>query len=253
LGLQKHSFSLDFSSHNGLRTDNPLLQLGRLDYSLRRYFVDEFHFRHVRALPPGRRVLDLGGNKIRKRGQFDIERYDLHVVYANLSISKRPDVQADACYIPFPDKKFDVVICSELLEHVPDPRAVLREAYRVLREGGILLVCVPFMHRIHGDPHDYGRYTDLYWLQTLTRIGFNDVRVEKQGLFWSVLVDMLRDLAYHVAQEGRPRSAWLRRQIARMIGRGKRMALRWEAQPGRREHPFFSSFITGFGIRAVKS
>ena len=253
LGLPKSTFSLDRSGHNDSRTGGPLLQADRLDYSVRRYFVDEFHFRYVPALPPGSQVLDLGGNKFRKRGQFDIERYDLRVVYANLSTAKRPDVQAEAAYVPFRDGCFDAVICSELLEHVPDPPAVLREAYRVLREGGTLLICVPFLHRIHGDPYDYGRYTDFYWSQTLTTIGFEDIRIEKQGLFWSVLIDMLRGLIYQMAKEGRPRSAWMRRQLAQLVGWGRQAALAREARPKCQQHPFFNSFTTGFGIKAVKA
>lgn len=66
-------------------------------------------------------------------------------------------------------------------------------------------------------------------------------------------MDMLRDLAHEMAKEGHPRPAWMRREIARLIGQGNRMALARDAQPGRHEHPFFSSFTTGFGIRAVKS
>ena len=221
-------------------------------YSLRRYFVDEFHFRHVPILPPGSQVLDLGGNKIRKRGQFDIEHCNLHVIYANLSTLKHPDVQADAAYLPFKDAYFDAVICSELLEHVPNPPAVLREAYRILRKGGALLICVPFLFRIHGDPYDYGRYTDYYWYENLTRVGFADIQIEKQGLFWSVLADMLRGLTYQTAQENRPKSAWVRRQIVMLVGKAKELALAWDAQPEHRESPFFSSFTTGFGIRATK-
>jgi SAM-dependent methyltransferase len=229
-----------------------LLQANRLDYSLRRYYVDEFHFRHVPNLAPGSRVLDLGGNKVRKRGQFDIGRYDLRVVYTNLSTAKRPDVQADAAHVPFKDGCFDAVICSELLEHVPDPPSVLREAYRVLREGRTLLICVPFLHRIHGDPYDYGRYSDFYWSQTLAAIGFGDIRIEQQGLFWSVLMDMLRDLAYQMANEGRPRSVWARRLVSKAIGWGRRAALTRDLQAIRRQHAFFSRYTTGFGIVAVK-
>lgn len=222
-----------------------------LGYSLRRYFVDEFHFRHVPALPPGSRVLDLGGNKIRKRGQFDIERYDLRVVYANLSATKRPDVQAEAEHVPFEDSCFDAVLCSELLEHVPNPLTVLNEVYRVLRPGGVLLICVPFLSHIHSDPYDYGRYTYHYWRENLAKIGFNDIHIEKQGLFWSVLVDMLREFAYQMATEGRPKSAWVRRQVVRLISWAKRTALQRDTQPD--QHPFYGRFTTGFGIRTTKS
>ena len=59
-----------------------LTQSRDLTYSLRRHFVDEFHFRNVASLPDGGLILDLGGNRIAKRGLFDIERYDLRVIYA---------------------------------------------------------------------------------------------------------------------------------------------------------------------------
>ena len=231
-----------------------MLQDHNLDYSLRRYFVDEFHFRHVPMLSPGSVVLDLGGNKIRKRGQFNVECYDLSVVYANLSTSKCPDVQVDAANIPFPEQHFDVVICSELLEHVSEPVIVLREIYRVLRENGVVLICVPFLHRIHGDPYDYGRYTDYYWRENLNRLGFIDVEIEKQGLFWSVLVDMLRGLIYHYQTNGRnPRwSSVMWRVMTSLIGWGRRAALNRDMKLAQRQHTFFGSFTTGFGIRAVK-
>src|SRR4030042_1667492 len=133
-----------------------------LYYSLRRHFVDEFHLNHVPELTSGSRVLDLGGNKILKRGRFDIGLYDLEIVYANLSTAKSPDVQMDAAQVSFKDNSFDAVVCSELLEHVPDPPAVLRGVHRVLRKGGVLLICVPFLVPIHQDPGYYGRYQASY-------------------------------------------------------------------------------------------
>ena len=49
----------------------------------------------------------------------------------------------DALRLPFADATFDVVICSEVLEHLPDYRGALREILRVLRPGGRLAVSVP--------------------------------------------------------------------------------------------------------------
>jgi SAM-dependent methyltransferase len=50
---------------------------------------------------------------------------------------------ASACALPFPDQAFDAVICSEVLEHVPDHRAAARELARVLKPRGTAVVSVP--------------------------------------------------------------------------------------------------------------
>lgn len=52
-------------------------------------------------------------------------------------------VQGDALALPFPDGAFDRVICSEVLEHIPDDRAAMAELARVLRPGGTMAVTVP--------------------------------------------------------------------------------------------------------------
>ena len=52
-------------------------------------------------------------------------------------------VQGDALALPFPDATFDRVIASEVLEHIPDDVAAMRELARVLRPGGTMAVTVP--------------------------------------------------------------------------------------------------------------
>ena len=43
----------------------------------------------------------------------------------------------------FPDQSFDLILCSEVLEHVPNPEAALKTLYRILRPGGIAIVTTP--------------------------------------------------------------------------------------------------------------
>ncbi len=52
-------------------------------------------------------------------------------------------VQGDALHLPFPDGAFDRVICSEVLEHIPDDLSAMRELARVLRPGGTMAITVP--------------------------------------------------------------------------------------------------------------
>jgi ubiquinone/menaquinone biosynthesis C-methylase UbiE len=52
-------------------------------------------------------------------------------------------VQGDALHLPFPDGAFDRVICSEVLEHIPDDLSAMSELARVLRPGGTMAITVP--------------------------------------------------------------------------------------------------------------
>lgn len=229
------------------RDENPFLP--DMGYSLRRYFVDEFHIKEISEIPRNSLVLDLGGNKLNKRGLFDIEHYGLRVIYSNLSPSKSPDVQADAGETPFKSRLFDVVICSELLEHVYSPADVINEVYRILAPGGIVLICIPFMNNIHGDPFDFGRYTDFFLRRLLESAGFSDILIEKQGLFWCVITDMLRGLVYSKAAKWKNAAAI--KFTSHLLYLAKRKAILWDGRSGRDR--FLSSFTTGFGIRAIKN
>lgn len=71
----------------------------------------------------------------------------------------RPQVYGDAAALPFLDRSFDTVMLLDVLEHVAEPEAALREAARVLADGGHLLVTIPFAYPLHDLPHDYQRFT----------------------------------------------------------------------------------------------
>lgn len=52
-------------------------------------------------------------------------------------------VRADALQLPFDDDTFDRIIASEVMEHIPDDEAAMRELHRVVKPGGIVAVTVP--------------------------------------------------------------------------------------------------------------
>ena len=79
--------------------------------------------------------------------------------------------------IPRPAGTFDAVVCNAVLEHVRNPGDVLQEFRRVLRDGGLLYLAVPFLQPEHLDPTDFQRYTKDGLCDLVERHGFAVVSV----------------------------------------------------------------------------
>ena len=90
-----------------------------------------------------------------------------------LDVAARPgipvDIIGDAHDLrQIPDSSFDVVLCTEVLEHLHTPEKALGEFRRVLKPGGLLLLTTRFIYPLHDVPGDYFRYTK-YGLRHLLR------------------------------------------------------------------------------------
>ncbi len=122
---------------------------------------------HELKLKPGSMVLDAGcgsGRHLRALARLPglkimgVDRNQNDVNEAVKALREMPDalsddycVQcADITRLPFADESFDCVICSEVLEHIPEHEAALQELVRVLKPKGALVVSVPryFSERI---------------------------------------------------------------------------------------------------------
>src|SRR5690349_7699403 len=106
-------------SDNTMSALAPFRKLGlRLDPGARRIRADLR--RLSRQLPPADRVLDLGSGSAPYAGLFP------HRHYVTADLLTDADVRCDAATLPFADEAFDLVLCTEVLEHVPDPDATLQ-------------------------------------------------------------------------------------------------------------------------------
>ncbi len=95
------------------------------------------------------------------------------------------DYICDATNIPVPNANLDVIICTEVLEHVPEPIKVIYEFSRILKPGGKLLLTAPLGSGIHQEPyHFYGGYTPYWYEKFLTEAGFSDISIEANGGFF---------------------------------------------------------------------
>jgi SAM-dependent methyltransferase len=69
------------------------------------------------------------------------------------------DLHGSIDALPVEDASFDVVLCLQVLEHVPDPAAAVRELRRVVRPGGRVLLSTHGIYPFHPNPDDLWRWT----------------------------------------------------------------------------------------------
>ncbi|MBP7408375.1 MAG: class I SAM-dependent methyltransferase [Flavobacteriales bacterium] len=93
----------------------------------------------------------------------------------------KPDIFWDGVTIPLADASVDCAMATEVLEHCPDPQAVLREIARVLRPGGHVFITVPFLWPLHDAPYDEHRYTPFALQRMLRASGYIGEEVHANG------------------------------------------------------------------------
>ena len=159
----------------------------RIELRLRAFWLRTGHRERLTALLAERipqlhgLVLDVGGG--RDAPHDDAWPAEVRRLRIDVSPTHRPDVMGDAGHLPVRDGSVDAVTMFEVLEHVPNPWTAIEEAGHVLREGGTLLGSAPLVWPIHGDPHDYFRFTDA-GIRALLH-GFEDVRLVPIGNHYS--------------------------------------------------------------------
>ena len=129
-----------------------------LSGKLTRLTLDRF----IAAHATDRRTLDIGA----QNGPYAA----LFPRRVGLDIRRGAGVRiiGDAQALGIADASFPVVLCTEVLEHLPEPQRAIDEMYRVLEPGGTLLLTTRFLFPIHDAPHDYFRFTK-YGLRHLLR------------------------------------------------------------------------------------
>lgn len=157
-------------------------------FNFNQYNRDQWVAKKAKEIPVGAKVLDAGAGRGQYRDLFS------HCEYKTQDFGKAPDTigqytkldyVCDIAKIPVADESFDVILCTEVLEHVPEPIKVIKEFSRILRGGGMLLLSAPLGCGIHQDPYIfYGGYTPFWYERFLPMYGFEDIRVAPNGGFF---------------------------------------------------------------------
>lgn len=143
--------------------------------------IRDGEYEKLRTLTIEGTILDLGGN-------FNSDYHDLikgkHTV---TTVNITPEYGCDMVFDiqePFPleSGKFDAVMSMNVLEHIYGFDNAVAETSRVLKNGGIFIFAVPFMHHIHGSPDDYFRYTRSAIEKMLKEHHFTEIEIQEIGL-----------------------------------------------------------------------
>lgn len=161
------------------------------------------------GIPAGSRILDAGA------GEQQFRKYCSHLDYVALDFGQYDgkgdgsglqmgewsqgnlDLVCDICAVPELDGSFDAIICTEVLEHLPDPIAAIREFSRLLGKGGYLVVTAPFSSLTHFAPYHYVTgFNTYFYNKHLKDNGFDFNEITANGNFFEVIAQEIRRLDY---------------------------------------------------------
>lgn len=186
----------------------------------------------LEKVPAGSRILDAGAGELKYKPfcahlnyvSQDFAQYDGKGDGAGLQTSAwdqtKLDIVSDIASIPEPDSSFDAVMCIEVLEHLPDPIAALREFARLLRDGGTLILTAPFCSLTHFAPYHFSTGFNRYFYEAwLPQLGFEIVELRFNGNYFEYLGQEIRrigQVAERYCGGGKTRSI-VREQLARLL------------------------------------
>ena len=165
---------------------------------------DAWVARTLAALPAGARLLDAGAGECQYKKHCGHLKYvaqdnavydgkgDTGLQTGNWDFSQI-DIVSDILDIPEPDASFDAVLCTEVLEHLPDPVRAVEEMARLLRPGGTFIITAPFWSLTHFAPYHYATGFNRYFYEFhLGRLGFDIVELTPNGNFFECVGQELR-------------------------------------------------------------
>lgn len=138
---------------------------------------NQWLYKTISSLPNDLRILDAGAGELRNKPlckhlnyvSQDACKYegsgDTKGLQTGVWDTSKIDIVSDITNIPAENSSFDIILCSEVFEHLPDPLKALDEFGRLLKPGGKLIVTAPFASLVHFAPYHFASGFSRYWYE----------------------------------------------------------------------------------------
>lgn len=162
------------------------------------FYRDAWIEKQAKKIKKGSKILDVGAGTVPYKKFFSHCTYKTHDFVQYKGQTKGPlvenwqygkiDYVSDINHIPVKNNTFDVVICTEVFEHIPEPIVAIHEISRILKPGGKLLLTAPLASGLHQEPyHFYGGFTPHFYKRFLPENRLKVVKITPTGGFFKHL------------------------------------------------------------------
>ena len=179
-----------------------LAKLGNINHSLPRDFNprirDDWIASIAKNIPKNSTIIDISaGNRpykhlfqhcIYKSHEFDGNNDIIDSFRGELSKNNDHDFYGDINSLPIPDESFDFVLCTEVLEHVPEPIQAIKELVRICKKGGNIIITTPFTSGKHQEPyHFYSGFSPYFYEYVAKLYNLHIIDLKSQGDFFKLM------------------------------------------------------------------
>jgi ubiquinone/menaquinone biosynthesis C-methylase UbiE len=153
----------------------------------------------LKKIPAGLTILDAGA------GECQFKKFCGHLKYIAQDFGQyhgegdvglqtgvwdntKLDIISDIVSIPLADDSVDAIMCTEVLEHIPDPVSAIKEFGRLVKPGGYLLITAPFASLTHFAPYHFASgLSRFFYEKHLPENGFEITDLQLNGNFFEYL------------------------------------------------------------------
>jgi len=172
-----------------------MFKVGTTNESARNKWIEDT----LKKIPEGLTILDAGAGELPYKKSCSHLKYiaqDFGQYHGDGKIglqtgswdNSKLDIVSDIVSIPMPDHSVDAIMCTEVLEHIPDPVAAIKEFSRLVKPGGYLLITAPFASLTHFAPYHFASGLSKYFYEKhLPDNGFEITELQHNGNYFEYI------------------------------------------------------------------